>query len=275
MACHSLSQLRASHVASRVASSSQAWRRRRTEKRAILRLSLVSPCGCWAGSCLTFPPGGDGQMASAAADADAESRGRPPRKPGRRRRMRKQPILTLSPVSPCGHRPECCVTFPPGGIGIAVHVATSDGCRDGCRDSSRSCRALRSPGGLTGAGHQAGWCGRITLTGGGSILVAPGEPKSIRRNLPSAQVNGNARPGNWPGVFLSRCWKRVTVFPPPAPALSIPQARFWGPKAPIMVAPVARKNGRELSDSLVNRLKRVNSRVASGTYRHIELAPGT
>ncbi len=94
--------------------------------------------------------------------------------------------------------------------------------------------------------------------------VTIGEPKSIRRNLPSAQVNGNARPGNWPGVFISRCWQRVTAFPPPTPALSIPQARFRGPKATMTVAPVARKNGRELSDSLVNRLKRVNSRVAFG-----------
>ena len=37
------------------------------------------------------------------------------------------------------------------------------------------------------------------------------------------------------------------------------------------VASVARKNGRELSDSLVNRLKRVNSRVASGTSSVFEL----
>jgi len=56
--------------------------------------------------------------------------------------------------------------------------------------------------------------------------VAFGEPKSIRRNLPSAQVNGNARPGNWPGVFISLCWQRVTAFPPPTPALSISQVRF-------------------------------------------------
>ena len=98
-----------------------------------------------------------------------------------------------------------------------------------------------------------------------------GEQKSIRRNLPSAQVNGNARPGNWPGVFVSLCWQRVTAFPPPTPALSIPQVRFWGPKATMTVALVARKNGRELSDSLVNRLRRVNSRVAFGTSSVFEL----
>ena len=37
------------------------------------------------------------------------------------------------------------------------------------------------------------------------------------------------------------------------------------------VAPARRKNGRELSDSLVNRLKRVNSRVAFGTSSVFEL----
>jgi len=104
--------------------------------------------------------------------------------------------------------------------------------------------------------------------------VAFGEPKSIRRNLPSAQVNGNARPGNWPGVSVSRCCQRVTAFPPPALALSGSRARFWGPKATMTVALVARKSGRELSDSLLNRPSRVNSRVAFGTYRHFELAPG-
>ena len=92
--------------------------------------------------------------------------------------------------------------------------------------------------------------------------------KEIRK---ATRLNGNARPGNWPGVFISRCCQRVTAFPPPTPALSIPQVRFWGPKATMTVASVARKNGRELSDSLVNRLKRVNSRVASGTSSVFEL----
>ena len=105
-------------------------------------------------------------------------------------------------------------------------------------------------------------------------LVRLREPKAIRRNMPSAQVNGNARPGNWPGVFISLCWQRVTAFPPPTPAISIPQVRFWGPKATMMVAPVARKNVRELSDSLVNRLKRFNSRVAFGTSSVFELVAG-
>jgi hypothetical protein len=100
------------------------------------------------------------------------------------------------------------------------------------------------------------------------------EPKSIRRNLPSVQVNGNARPGNWPGVFISRCWQRVTAFPPPAPALSIPQVRLRGPKATMTVAPVGRKNGRELSDSPINTPAPVNRTVTFGTCRHFELAPG-
>ena len=126
---------------------------------------------------------------------------------GRRRRTRKEPILTLSPVSPCGCRPGGCVKFPPGGI--CQHAsATAD------RDAE-SRGALKSPGGLTGSGHQAGRCGRITLTGGGSILVAPGEPKSIWRTLSPVQVNGNARPGNWPGVFITYCYQRLTAFPPP------------------------------------------------------------
>ena len=103
-------------------------------------------------------------------------------------------------------------------------------------------------------------------------VVLFGEPKSIRRNLPSAQVNGNARPGNWPGVFISLCWQRVTALPPPTPALSIPQARFRGPKETMTVAPARRKNSRELSDSLVNRSSRVNSRVAFGTSSDFELA---
>ena len=96
------------------------------------------------------------------------------------------------------------------------------------------------------------------------------EPKSIWRTLSPVQVNGNARPGNWPGVFISRCYQRVTAIPPPAPALSGSQARLWGPKATITVALVGRKSGRELSDSLVNRSRLVNNQVASGTSSEIE-----
>jgi len=103
-------------------------------------------------------------------------------------------------------------------------------------------------------------------------LVRLGEPKSIRRNLPSVQVNGNAQSCNWPGVFISHCQQWLTAFQPPAPALSIPQAGLWGPKPTVTVPPVARKSGRELSDSLLNRLKRVNSRVACGTSSDFELA---
>jgi hypothetical protein len=57
----------------------------------------------------------------------------------------------------------------------------------------------------------------------------------------------------------------------PAPALSIQQTRFRDPKATMMVASVARKSSRELSDSLVNDLKRVNSRVAFETSSVFEL----
>jgi hypothetical protein len=65
--------------------------------------------------------------------------------------------------------------------------------------------------------------------------------------------------------------KGFTSFPLPALALSIPQVRFRGPNATMTVAPARRKTGRELSDSLVNRLKRVNSRVAFGTSSVFEL----
>jgi len=59
------------------------------------------------------------------------------------------------------------------------------------------------------------------------------EPKSIRRNLPSVQVNGNARPDNWPGVFISLCGQRVTAFPPPTPALSVSRASNRTPIATV------------------------------------------
>ena len=74
------------------------------------------------------------------------------------------------------------------------------------------------------------------------------EPKSIRRNFPSVTVNGNARPGNWPGVFVSRFCQRVAAFFPPTPTISTPQARFWGPKATMTAASIGGSNGRELLD---------------------------
>ena len=51
--------------------------------------------------------------------------------------------------------------------------------------------------------------------------VAFGEPKSILRNLPQVTVNGNARSGNWPGVFLIRCQQRLTVTALHTVALSV------------------------------------------------------
>ncbi len=191
---HSMSQLRASHVASRVASSSQAGGRRRTRKWAVLRLSLVTHCGYRAGSCLKFPHDGIGQGASAATDPDAESR-----------------LALESPGGPTtsGHQVEAAIhrnhpgfpdSCPRAKLALLVsrkeaqnaktadfgtfarnplwllarrlcHVPTR---RHQATDAENGC-VLKSPGGLTGSGHQAGWCGRIALTGGGSILVAPGE----------------------------------------------------------------------------------------------------
>lgn len=139
-----------------------SWQRRRTRKRAILRLSLVSPCGCWTGSCLTFLPDATGQGASPAVDPDGE-----------------------------------------GG------------------------RALKSPSGLTASGHQAGWCGTITLTGGCSILVALGEiedrsrvarPTSLRAKRGARArviVGSNARIRKGLPMRPARDKRRESAFPGP------------------------------------------------------------
>lgn len=59
----------------------------------------------------------------------------------------------------------------------------------------------------------------------GYVEIDCEELKSIRPNLPSVRVNANARPGNWPGVFISLCCQRVTAIPSPAGALSVPRGR--------------------------------------------------